>query len=509
MALFFVLTVLFLFLYLDQRNQNAILKRHIKRLQQRIDELSMSPENKVEQVVETIKTKIEETKENIIEKISDVTQERSNKIKEEDREKKLKERKVTWILSTGVILVILAAIVFMISTWSVIPDFVKTFMLLATAGVFYVAGAVSKQTLKLEKTSFAFTILGNLYLPISLISISFFGLIGNYFSISGVGQSLYFALVCLISSIVYLYTLKIYDNKFLTWLLMLADLGIVISLVSFFTNNINIIYLSLILYNLISMLVFNNVKVESEWLNRIRNEEISFVNIIMFLLVFLSVFNFSGDALFYGVNIVLASFMFLLNSLYRDEDSYDYLFCLFFVFGLVKWFGDIIAGNLKFMSFALVAPLVIMISKLFKEDKKRTERYNIFTYLASTFIFIITAFYFVFNIVAIDVYAIIALLLLAITYLYLTMRDGSIFCAISSVLALLVTGYVLCKLPSLALNAMAISNWITILMMVLFLGLFMFNKNEKLNVLKTGTAFVSCFLCHICICIRKSLYGII
>lgn len=493
MGLFFILTILFLFLYLDQRNQNAILQRHIKRLQQRIDELSMSPKNRVEQVVENIKTKIEETKENIIEKVTNVTQERSQKEKEIINEKKMKERKVTWILSTGVILVLLAAIVFMVSTWAMIPNFVKTLVLVATAGVFYVAGGVSKKVLNLEKTSFAFTILGNLYLPISLISISFFKLIGDYFSIGGAGQFLYFGLVCLISSVVYLYTLRIYDNKFLTWLLMLSDLGIVVSIVSFFTNNINVIYLTLILYNLISLLVFNNVKVESDFINRIKKEESSFMNILMFILVFLSVFNFSGNTLFYGANIVLASFMFLLNSLYRDDEAYDYLFCLFFVFGLVKWFGDIINGNLKFMTFAFVAPLVVMISKLFVSDKKRTERYNIFTYLTATFTFIITTFYFVFNLVEIDIYAILALLFITATYLYLTLRDGSIFCAISTILSTVVTGYVVCKLPALALSTVATTNWITILMMVIFLGVFMFNKCEKLLVLKTGTAFVACF----------------
>ena len=492
MTLFLVLTIIFLILFLDQRNQNTILRRQINRLQKRIDELS-SPEVRAEMVVENIKTKIEETKENIIEKISDLTHHKDNRVNEALKEKNMKERKITWILSTGVILVLLAAVVFMVSTWAMIPNFVKTLVLVATAGVFYAAGGVSKKILNLEKTSFAFTILGNLYLPISLVSISFFGLIGDYFSIGGVGQSLYFAVVCLISSLVYLYTLKIYDNKFLTWLLMLADLGIVISIVSFFTNNINVIYLTLILYNLICMLVFNNVKVDSDVLNRIKREEMNFMNIVMFILVFLSVFNFSGDKLFYGVNIVLASFMFLLNSLYRDDDAYDYLFCLFFVFGLVKWFGDIITGNVKFLSFALVAPLLVMISKLFAGNKKRTERYNIFTYLGATFTFIITAFYFVFNLVAIDAYAILSFLFITLTYLYLTMRDGSIFCAISSVLSVIVTGYIVCKLPILALGTMATTNWITILMMALFLGLFMFNKNEKLSVLKTGTAFVACF----------------
>jgi len=493
MALLFVLTIIFLFLYLDQRNQNSILRRQIVRLQQRIEELSRPPEGTVEHMVDSIKTKIEETKEIITEKIADISYEREKKINEVAKEKKMKERKVTWVLSTGVILVLLAAIVFMVSTWAMIPDFVKTLVLIATAGVFYVAGGVSRKVLNLEKTSLAFTILGNLYLPISLVSLSFFELIGDYFSIGGIGQSLYFALVCLISSLVYLYTLKIHDNRFLTWLLMLADLGIVISITSFFTNNINIVYLTLILYNILLMILFNNIKTESGLLNRIKKEEMSFMNIVMFILVFLSVFNFSGDTLFYGVNIVLASFMFLLNSLYREEEAYDYLFCLFFVFGLVKWFGDIIAGNLRFMSFAFVAPLLVMISKLFSGDKKRTERYNIFTYLGATFTFIITAFYFVFNLVSIDIYAILALLFIAITYLYLTLRDGSIFCAISTILSTIVTGYVACKLPVLVLDTMATSNWITVLMVALFLGIFMFNKNQKLSVLKTGTALVACF----------------
>lgn len=60
--------------------------------------------------------------------------------------------KNTAILITGAILIVLSAIVFLTSTWNVIPNILKTMVLVLLAFVFAGASKIAKTKLKLEKT---------------------------------------------------------------------------------------------------------------------------------------------------------------------------------------------------------------------------------------------------------------------------------------------------------------------------------------------------------------------
>ena len=58
----------------------------------------------------------------------------------------------------------------------------KTVMLMSMSAVFFAACAVSEKKLKLEKTGFAFFLLGGIFLPVSILGIAFFKLLGPGFS---------------------------------------------------------------------------------------------------------------------------------------------------------------------------------------------------------------------------------------------------------------------------------------------------------------------------------------
>ena len=96
-----------------------------------------------------------------------------------------KERKplsFSIILNVGVIFVIVAGVVFATSGWRYMSGIAKTVMLMSMSAVFFTACAVSEKKLKLEKTGFAFFLLGGIFLPVSILGIAFFKLLGNGFS---------------------------------------------------------------------------------------------------------------------------------------------------------------------------------------------------------------------------------------------------------------------------------------------------------------------------------------
>lgn len=108
-----------------------------------------------------------------------------------------------FLLMTGAVLIVLAAIVFLTSTWHTIPNSIKTMVIVLLAGVFIGASNIAKKVFKLEETANTFLYISLAYLPIALFSISLFGLIGDYLSIYGDGKYLYFAICTIFLSILY------------------------------------------------------------------------------------------------------------------------------------------------------------------------------------------------------------------------------------------------------------------------------------------------------------------
>ena len=119
-----------------------------------------------------------------------------------------KEIKNSLILITGAVLIIIAAIVFLTSTWEFTLDIVKTMVIFLMFGVFLAGSHIAKKYLGLEKISKAFIYIAFSYLPLALFSICLFGLLGHYLSYQGAGKYVYLAISSIILSIVYYLYMK-------------------------------------------------------------------------------------------------------------------------------------------------------------------------------------------------------------------------------------------------------------------------------------------------------------
>ena len=112
---------------------------------------------------------------------------------------------------------LLAGIIFGTTTWDVINNIVKVIMLFGVSTLFFAISIFTNNKLKIEKTSFAFWILGVLFLPILLIAIGFFQLLGDYLSIYGEGRYIYGIISTIICLPFFLYSAKKYKNTYFIW----------------------------------------------------------------------------------------------------------------------------------------------------------------------------------------------------------------------------------------------------------------------------------------------------
>lgn len=159
------------------------------------------------------------------------------------------------ILITGSILIVLAAIVFLATAWSTIPDFIKTVVLFLVAFVFLGASKLSKEKYHLEKASKTFFYIGMAYLPICLLSISVFGLLGDFLSATGEGKYIYLGASTLVLSVLYYYISKTSDDRYLFYGSLLSQLLSVILFTLMFEERLFLVFINLLLYNILLMLI--------------------------------------------------------------------------------------------------------------------------------------------------------------------------------------------------------------------------------------------------------------
>ena len=160
-----------------------------------------------------------------------------------------------FILMAGAVLIVLAAIVFLTSTWHTIPDVIKTSVIILLTGVFIGASNIAKKVFKLEETANTFLYIALAYLPISLFSISLFGLIGDYFSIHGNGNNLYFAISTGILAILYFLIGNRRKQNVLIHSSMIMQLLATIFISLCISINFNIVILGIVIYNTVMLLL--------------------------------------------------------------------------------------------------------------------------------------------------------------------------------------------------------------------------------------------------------------
>lgn len=166
-----------------------------------------------------------------------------------ERKRDEKEIKNSFILIVGSILIVLSAIIFLATTWNVVDNMVKTFVLLLMLIVFYGISYLAEHQLKLKQAANTFYYIALAYIPIVFLSIAMFSLFGEYLSLYGEGKFIYLAISSIIVNIIYYINAKNKNNNVVfIFSIIFQLLGI-----TFLSLSINDTYntplLSLIIYN--------------------------------------------------------------------------------------------------------------------------------------------------------------------------------------------------------------------------------------------------------------------
>lgn len=182
------------------------------------------------------------------------------KVKKELTQQDIREKNITIVLIVGVILVLLSGLVLATSNWSIMSDLLKTSLIMFVSILFFAISLVSDRILNINKTSFAFWVLGSLFLPVALLSAGFFKLFGEWLSIGGEGGFVLGSIGAIICLPLYFYSSVRYKNRFFVWMSYITvNIG-VYNFIAVFKPQPSIFVLIIVMYNSLLFLMYSKFK---------------------------------------------------------------------------------------------------------------------------------------------------------------------------------------------------------------------------------------------------------
>ena len=243
----------------------------------------------------------------------------------------IRERNITWLLNIGVIFLLIGGLFVATSNWESMTSFMKSGSIAVVALLFYGTAFLTRKVLKIEKTAFAFSVLGSLFLPIFILSLGWFGLLGTYLSIDGEGRYLLGMLGSLLPIIVYYLFAKNLGSRLFVWFTYVSiSLGTAFLLANFHLK-IDLFYLGMMVFNAIFIIVYHQFK-HKESFKLFTIEFIPYVQVNLVLCTLMMLFLYDNQVL-YSFNLLLTAIIYLSMMYVSGRKEYHFIFSIMIVYG--------------------------------------------------------------------------------------------------------------------------------------------------------------------------------
>ena len=288
-----------------------------------------------------------------------------------------KEIKNSLLLITGSVLIIISAIVFLTTTWNVTHNFIKTFVIILMLFVFLAASYIADKKLNLKQTAKTFYYIALAYIPIILLSIGLFSLLGNYLSLKGEGKYIYLCLSSLITTLIYYYNAKKRKSNLIEISSVIFSIITVLFLALSINSSNNTVIILLSMYTtLLSILYTKNYNYLNQSIHlKTINTLVSSLTIVT---LYNNIYNIINTHILLTDIIVEILLLYLiqyyLNRIKNRKDIYNKiypLYIIFIFFNLSFLFKDFIIKQLLIIT----SYLIIFIYNILKENKINQEAF--------------------------------------------------------------------------------------------------------------------------------------
>ena len=273
----------------------------------------------------------------------------------------IRERNISWSLNIGVIFLLIGGLFVATSNWESMTSFLKSGSIGIVALLFYGFAFLAKKVLKIEKTAFAFIVLGSLFLPIFILSLGWFGLLGSYLSIGGEGKYILGMLGSFIPIIVYVLSAKMLDSRLFVWFSYVSTTSGAAFMLASFDLMIDYFYLGLMAFNAVLIMVYHRVK-KQDSIKLFIKEFVPYIQSNLVLSTLFMLFLYDNPVL-YSFNLLVTAIIYLSMMFVSGRKEYHFVFTIMIVYGVYQLVEHSVLDSVGAIFYSLIGFGFIFVPK--------------------------------------------------------------------------------------------------------------------------------------------------
>lgn len=297
----------------------------------------------------------------------------------------VRERNITWSLVLGVVLLLIGGLVLATSTWDTLTDWKKTGMIAFVSVLFFGLAYFTRRVLKIEKTAFAFHVLGSLFLPIVILSAGYFELLGSYLSFTGDGRYLYGAAGSLVILPVYLLLAVRMVSRLFVWFSYVTLTVLAGFLIASLNMPVDVFYLGIMAFNAVLIIGYHYVRKQARF-QLFTKEFVSYIqaNLILSTLLMLVLYD---NEMIYSFNLFLTATLYLSMIYVTKLKEYHIVFSVMLVYGAYQLIEFSALNEIEAIAYALLGVVFIVLPYVLK-DSSLTAAFQYTSAVVSFFAFL-------------------------------------------------------------------------------------------------------------------------
>ncbi|MEC0347527.1 hypothetical protein [Peribacillus frigoritolerans] len=397
----------------------------------------------------------------------------------------IRERNISVILLTGVILLLFGGLILATTSWGNLNAVLKVFFI-GMVSVIFAGMAFIASKLKIKQTAFAFLTLAGLFIPITILSASYYRIFGEYLSLNGDGRGLLGFLGGLLCLAIYCKIADYFKSKIFIFI-SIFTFGITCYFgLAFVTPTIEWMFLAIGVLNLI--LVWNMEQLKNQKaLTLFKPFIFQFIQFKLIVEAFVILTLFSSN-LVYSLTLMVFSVLFLIFSVKFQKKYYEMAFSAVFTYGYIHLVYNSFISEYMIIAFALVPIIFTMLSKYLAKSKrtKLSKNFMITSLIESGIVFLYSN-----AMVYQDNYAqiFIALMLVSAQLAYVSLQSGnSSFTYPAVVVFDLAFLYLFFALP---VSFSTILNLLFVVQVIQYLGVYLYNRHPRYSLFKKSILLIS------------------
>ena len=296
---------------------------------------------------------------------------RPAKAKPKKTAEEIRERNISWSLNIGVIMLLIGGLFVATSNWESMTPWMKAGSIALVSALFYGMAFISYKIIKIEKTAFAFVVLGSLFLPIFTLSLGWFELLGPYLSFYGEGR---FILGTISSSVlipIYAFLAKRLSSRLFVWFTLITTSISAAYLLSAIGLQTDGFYLGLIIFNTLLIAAYHQLKKKDQL--PLFTKELALYSQANLVLSTLLMLFFYGNHIFNGFNLILTAIVYLSMIFIKGHKEYHFVFSAMFIYGAYQILENWRFTELSVIGYALLGFVFLFVPR-FIVDKHSLKR---------------------------------------------------------------------------------------------------------------------------------------